>query len=122
MSKPDHPVSAPEPAIGGRLRELRLVREWTQQQLADMLGIAKSTVSQYENNVNEPDLRMLARLCRLFGVPSDDLLGLQAAAGSFSAGFRGLTADEGAFLQASLEAYRMALKMKDGKPQRRPST
>ncbi len=119
MSKPDHPVSAPEPAIGSRLRELRLVRGWTQQQLADVLGIAKSTVSQYENNVNEPDLRMLARLCRLFDVPSDDLLGLQAAAGSFSdsptAELRGLTADEGAFLQASLDAYRMAVKMKDGK-------
>ncbi|MGU3473562.1 helix-turn-helix domain-containing protein [Paenibacillus sp. D51F] len=117
MSKPDHPVSAPEPAIGSRLRELRLLRGWTQQQLADVLGIAKSTVSQYENNVNEPDLRMLARLCRLFDVPSDDLLGLKAAAGSDSStgGLQALSADEQAFLQASLDAYRIAVKMKDSK-------
>ncbi|KKC49848.1 hypothetical protein VE23_11285 [Paenibacillus sp. D9] len=110
--------------MGGRLRELRLVRGWTQQQLADVLGIAKSTVSQYENNVNEPDLRMLARLCRLFEVSSDDLLGLQAAAGSLpdclNVELRGLTADEGAFLQASLEAYRMAVARKETNAERRP--
>ncbi|WP_339278795.1 helix-turn-helix transcriptional regulator [Paenibacillus sp. FSL W8-1187] len=107
--------------LGGRLRVQRQRLGWTQQQLADELSVAKSTVSQYENSVNAPDYDMLVRLCRLFGVSSDHLLGLSAEAavppslprsGDDPLAFSGLRADEREFLLASLEAYRSALRLR----------
>ncbi|QJC53404.1 helix-turn-helix transcriptional regulator [Paenibacillus albicereus] len=65
--------------LGGRLRAQRKRLGWTQQRLADELSIAKSTVSQYENSVNAPDYDMLLRLCGLFEVSADYLLGVPAS-------------------------------------------
>jgi len=61
--------------IGNQLREIRKERKMTQKQLAGMLNLAKSTISQYENNINEPDLKTLMRLADLFEVSTDYLLG-----------------------------------------------
>ncbi|MCF0129177.1 MAG: helix-turn-helix transcriptional regulator [Pseudobutyrivibrio sp.] len=36
--------------IGARIKNYRLKRGYTQEQLAEILGVAKSTVSYYENN------------------------------------------------------------------------
>lgn len=47
----------------------------TQQQLAARLSLAKSTISQYENNINEPDLKTLVELADIFEVSVDYLLG-----------------------------------------------
>ena len=55
--------------IGTRLRYLRKQDEITQQQLADQLGIAKSTVSMYETGQREPDFEMLEKLADFFNVP-----------------------------------------------------
>jgi transcriptional regulator with XRE-family HTH domain len=46
-----------------------------QEQLAAILNMAKSTVSQYENNINEPDLKTLIKLADIFEVSTDYLLG-----------------------------------------------
>lgn len=55
--------------IGTRLRYLRKQDKITQQQLADQLGIAKSTVSMYETGQREPDFEMLEKLADFFNVP-----------------------------------------------------
>lgn len=55
--------------IGTRLRYLRKQDDITQQYLADRLGIAKSTVSMYENGQREPDFEMLEKLADFFNVP-----------------------------------------------------
>lgn len=61
--------------IGKQLRRLRKERFMIQEQLAAHLNMAKSTISQYENNINEPDLKTLVKLADIFEVSTDYLLG-----------------------------------------------
>ncbi|WP_244863657.1 helix-turn-helix domain-containing protein [Paenibacillus cisolokensis] len=84
---------------------------WTQEQLAAKLNVAKSTISQYENNINEPDLQMLVQMANLFNVSVDYLLGRemydQAQAGKAEPNIRErLTEEETAYLDESLKLYR----------------
>ena len=57
----------------GRLRELRKSRNMTQPQLAQLLGIAKSTISMYENGRREPDLETLEAIADIFNVDLNSL-------------------------------------------------
>lgn len=54
--------------IGSRLRYLREQDHITQQQLADSIGVAKSTISMYENGQREPDFEKLEALADFFNV------------------------------------------------------
>ena len=54
--------------IGSRLRYLRKQDRITQQQLADSIGVAKSTISMYENGQREPDFETLESLADYFNV------------------------------------------------------
>lgn len=57
------------------LKKLRKQRDLTQQKLADDLGIAKSTISMYENGRREPDFETSEAIADYFNVRLDDLLG-----------------------------------------------
>lgn len=48
----------------------------TQQELAAYLGVVRTTLSNYENEVNQLDPQTIARLCAIFGCTSDYLLGI----------------------------------------------
>ena len=61
--------------LGERLRDLREAAGWTQIELATRLGVANSTVSQYEGDRRVPDAETLLRLAQLFKVSLDHLLG-----------------------------------------------
>lgn len=54
--------------FGSRLRYLRKQDGVTQQQLADSLGVAKSTISMYENGQREPDFDTLEAIADFFNV------------------------------------------------------
>ena len=62
--------------LGVRIQELRIARGWSQVVLAKRLGVAKQTVSNWENGNIQPSIEMLVRLSKLFGVTTDYLLGL----------------------------------------------
>lgn len=55
--------------LGKRIRALRKEDGQTQQQLADALGVGKSTISMYENGQREPDYETLEGLADHFNVP-----------------------------------------------------
>lgn len=57
-----------------KLRKLRLSKGMTQSQLANSLGIAKSTVSMYENGNREPDFEMLEAIADIFNVDLNSLV------------------------------------------------
>ena len=76
------------PEIGDRLRRLRSQRNLSQIALAQQLGVSKSVVSAYENNVHLPPYDVLIQLARIFGVSTDYLLG---AVGSRTICVDGLT-------------------------------
>lgn len=62
--------------LGQRISEMRSAFGWSQVDLAKRLGVAKQTVSNWENENIQPSIEMLIRLTRLFGVTADYLLGL----------------------------------------------
>ena len=100
--------------IGERIRLLRKKKNMTQEQVAVYLNAAKSTVSQYENDVNEPDLKTVMKLADLFGVTVDYMLGrveppkekTEAASTSNMLLRERLTEEEAEYLQESLAVYR----------------
>ena len=54
--------------IGARLKYLRKQDDITQLELANALGIAKSTISMYESGNREPDFETLEKLADYFNV------------------------------------------------------
>lgn len=64
--------------IGDRLKRARLSAGYAQQKdVAEALGIERTRYLKWEHGDSQPSLDMLARMCRLFGVSSDYLLGLE---------------------------------------------
>jgi len=57
------------------IKQLRNEKELTQQELADYLNVAKSTISMYENGKREPDFEKLEEIADFFNVNVDFLLG-----------------------------------------------
>lgn len=58
-----------------KLRELRTEKNTTQQQMADKMGVSRQVYANWENEINQPDLKMLIALADFFGVSTDYLLG-----------------------------------------------
>lgn len=57
------------------LRRLRHEKELTQTELANVLGLSKSSVSMYENGNREPDFETIEKLSDFFNVDMNYLLG-----------------------------------------------
>ena len=64
--------------LGQRIYELRLAFGWSQVELAKRLGVAKQTVSNWENENIQPSIEMLIRLAKLFNVTTDYMVGLDS--------------------------------------------
>ncbi len=60
--------------IGNNLRELRKENSLTQEQLAEMMGVARRTVSRWETGSNMPDLDILIELSDLYRVDLREIL------------------------------------------------
>ena len=61
--------------FGDRLRELRKSKNISQEELGHFCRVAKNTVSNWENNINQPSYEILTKLAQHFGVTIDYLLG-----------------------------------------------
>ncbi len=62
--------------IGQKILNLRKARGWSQEELADRIGVTRQAVSRWESDTAKPDADKLIGLCKLFGVSADYLLGL----------------------------------------------
>ena len=62
--------------FGDRLREARLQKGLTQEQLAKQIGVAKSTLTGYEKGNREPDVFKIKRILEVLDLDSDYLLGV----------------------------------------------
>jgi transcriptional regulator with XRE-family HTH domain len=58
------------------LKELRIMNNYTQKQVAEVLNIDRSTYAYYESGKTKPDLTQLAKLARLYSVSIDHILGI----------------------------------------------
>lgn len=61
--------------INDKLRELRIKKGVSQQDMADFLNVKRPTYTRYESGTNEPDLKTVILLADYFGVTIDYLLG-----------------------------------------------
>lgn len=88
--------------FGSRLSESRRDRGFTQEELANRLGVTPQALSKWERGASFPDLEMFAEICELLGTGADYLLGV---------GSRGITenGDEKA-LEEVLERLRSSLE------------
>lgn len=56
------------------IKEYREKKGWTQEQLADKIGVVKSAVSMWETGDRKPDICTLKKLAELLECTADDLL------------------------------------------------
>ena len=56
-----------------RLRVLRAERDWSQQDLADKLGVSRQTINAIETEKYDPSLPLALKIGRLFGQPVESI-------------------------------------------------
>ncbi len=61
--------------LGARIATLRRAAGWSQAELAQKLQISASAVGMYEQGRREPDNTLLKKICEVFSVSTDYLLG-----------------------------------------------
>jgi len=61
--------------VGGRIRQLRTKRGWTQQILADHAELTREHISALETARSEPGLCALERIADALEIPLKDLIG-----------------------------------------------
>ena len=59
--------------FGDRLREARISKGMTQEQLAREIGVAKSTLTGYEKGNREPDLFKIKRIIEALDIDAEYL-------------------------------------------------
>ena len=64
-----------EDSVAKRLRGLRKSHNMTQTQLAEVLGVTRTTVSNWEKGVREADVSVWCRYSVYFGVSTDYISG-----------------------------------------------
>lgn len=60
--------------LGEKIAQLRRKNGWSQEELADKMGVSRQAVSKWESGQTMPDLERILRLSSLFGVTIDYLL------------------------------------------------
>lgn len=58
------------------LKEARIQKKLTQNQVAELIQIKQSNLSKYENGTLEPNMEQLSKLALLYNVKTDWLLGI----------------------------------------------
>lgn len=62
--------------FGDRLKELRINQNLSQEKLGKLLGVRRSSVSNWETNKATPTFNILTKIADYFNVSTDYLLGL----------------------------------------------
>ena len=60
--------------IGEKILNLRKARGWSQEELAEQIGVSRQAVSRWESDSAKPDADKIIAICDLFGVSADYLL------------------------------------------------
>ena len=60
--------------MGEKILAMRKARGWSQEELADRIGVTRQAVSRWESDSAKPDADKIIAVCDLFGVSADYLL------------------------------------------------
>lgn len=64
------------PNISNRVKELRTARGWTQEQLAEAVGVSRQSINSIERDRYVPSLPLALAFARVFGSPTDEIFTL----------------------------------------------
>ena len=60
--------------INENLRKLRIYNKYTQEDIAEKLGVSRQSVAKWENGESIPDINKCMELAKLYDVTLDDLV------------------------------------------------
>lgn len=63
--------------IGPRIRKYREAQNLSQKELAKLIGVSNSRVSNWEQGINRPDVDILAAICEALKVSPTELLDIR---------------------------------------------
>ncbi len=66
-----------EQRVRNKVRELRSERGWTQQDLADAVGVSRQSINSIECNRYVPSLPLALAFARVFRCPTDEIFTLE---------------------------------------------
>jgi putative transcriptional regulator len=67
------------PTILNRVKELRAARGWTQEQLANAVGVSRQSINSIERDRYVPSLLLALTFAKVFGVPTDEIFRVESA-------------------------------------------
>ncbi len=65
-------------SFGTRLAECRRSKNFTQEELANRLGVTPQALSKWEKGLSSPDISMICSICSVLDISADYLLGTDA--------------------------------------------
>jgi len=65
------------PGVRNRVKNLRNERGWTQEQLAESVGVSRQSINSIERNRYVPSLPLALLFARVFGCPFDQIFTLE---------------------------------------------
>jgi len=66
------------PEILNRVKELRSARGWTQEQLAQAVGVSRQSINSIERDRYVPSLPLALTFARVFGCSTDQIFRLES--------------------------------------------
>ena len=63
--------------VQNRVKELRTALGWTQQDLADAVGVSRQSINSIERQRYEPSLALALTFARVFGYATDEIFQLE---------------------------------------------
>ena len=60
--------------IGNYIANKRKQKNYTQEQLAELLGVSNKTISKWENGESYPEMDKILKLCNIFHCKINDLV------------------------------------------------
>jgi putative transcriptional regulator len=64
-------------SITNRVRELRSAQGWTQEQLAQAVGVSRQSINSIERNRYVPSLELALKFARVFQISTDQIFTLE---------------------------------------------
>lgn len=63
--------------VSNRVKDLRVERGWTQQQLGEAVGVSRQSINSIECSRYIPSLPLALAFARVFGCSTDDIFTLE---------------------------------------------
>lgn len=98
--------------IGEKIIELRKKHNYTQEKLANKIGVSRQTLSNWESNITSPDLAQAKTLSKIFKVSLDDLTDNQMEMECTNKTILTGIKDHNAYLDVDTDDYRLSFMTK----------